>query len=216
VERLRLLAALAASFVVSATILSGAAGETARHKPRVIIIGDSVAGSLLEVPSAARYLRRRFDLHLDLQVCRRLEAPSCAYQGHQPSTAIEAARARRGRLGQTVVIDVGYNDDVAGYREGINHMMRLLLSDGVRMVIWTTLYENGSTEYHSIYVHNNKVIRQAAKRWPQLHVADWNAICRGRPWFGSDGLHLNAAGAWALAHLFRQTILAAGAHALRR
>jgi hypothetical protein len=115
-------------------------------------------------------------------------------------------------LGQTVVMDVGYNDDSYGYRQGLDKVMRALLSEGVRTVIWTTLYENGSTSYHSEYVHNNRVIRQAAKRWKQLRIADWNALCQGHSWFGSDGLHLNGAGAIALAHLFRQAIVKARLH----
>lgn len=194
------------------TALSSAVGATARHKPRVTFIGDSVAGSILENPSAARYLERYFDARFDLQVCRRLVAPSCVYQGHQPSTALEAVRARAGHLGQTVVIDVGYNDDSYGYRQGVDKVMRTLLSEGVRRVIWATLYENGSSSYHSIYIHNNRVIRQAAKRWKQLRIADWNALCQGHSWFGSDGLHLNGPGSMALAHLFKQAIVKARLH----
>ena len=41
----------------------------------------------------------------------------------------------------------------------------------------------------------NTAIRQATKRWPQLVVADWNAYSAGKPWFGSDGLHLTVTGA---------------------
>jgi hypothetical protein len=121
-------------------------------------------------------------------------------------------RARRGHLGETVVIDVGYNDDSYGYRQGVDKMMRALLSEGVRTVIWTTLYENGSSTYHTIYIHNNRVIRQAAKRWKQLRIADWNALCQGHSWFGSDGLHLNGAGAKALVGLFKQAIVDARSH----
>jgi len=44
-------------------------------------------------------------------------------------------------------------------------------------------------------------IRQAAKRWPELVVADWNACSSGKPWFGPDGLHLTVTGANALATL---------------
>jgi hypothetical protein len=209
---LRRLGVLIVLVVVALMALSAAAGGTARHKPRVTFIGDSVAGSILENPAAARYLERYFDARFDLQVCRRLVVASCVYQGHQPSTALETVRARRGHLGQTVVIDVGYNDDSYGYKQGVNKMMRSLLSEGVKTVIWTTLYENGSSSYHTVYIHNNRVIRQTAKRWKQMRIADWNAACQGHSYFGSDGLHLNGPGAMALARLFRQAIVKAHLH----
>jgi hypothetical protein len=209
---LRRLGVLIVIGAVALTALSAAAGGTARHKPRVTFIGDSVAGSILENPAAARYLERYVDARFDLQVCRRLVAPSCVYQGHQPSTALQVVRARRGHLGETVVIDVGYNDDSYGFRQSLDKVMRALLSEGVHTVIWTTLYENGSSSYHTVYIHNNRVIREAAKRWKQLRIADWNALCRGHSWFGSDGLHLNGAGAMALARLFKQAIADARSH----
>jgi hypothetical protein len=199
---------LVSAIVVALAVVSAAAGRHA-HRPRVTIIGDSVAGSLLESPQSARYLRRSFDLRLDLAVCRRLVAPSCVYQGLQPSTALHAIEARRGHLGQTVVIDVGYNDDAAPYRAGIGRVMRALVRAGVKAVVWTTLHESGT--YRSVYVQSNAAIRRAAKRWKQLSVADWNARAQGHSWFGSDGLHLNGSGAMALARLFRQSILAARA-----
>ena len=40
-------------------------------------------------------------------------------------------------------------------------------------------------------------------------VADWNAYSAGKPWFGSDGLHLTTAGATALATFLRPYVLQA-------
>jgi hypothetical protein len=57
------------------------------------------------------------------------------------------------------------------------------------------------------------VIRQAGTRWPQLVVADWNSYSAGKPWFGSDGLHLSTTGATALATFLRPYILRAAATA---
>jgi lysophospholipase L1-like esterase len=55
------------------------------------------------------------------------------------------------------------------------------------------------------------VIRSEAKRFPQIDVADWNAWSAGKPWFRSDGLHLTAAGATALAAWLRPYLLRAAA-----
>jgi len=54
-------------------------------------------------------------------------------------------------------------------------------------------------------------IRQAAKRWPELVVADWNACSSGKPWFGPDGLHPTVTGANALATLLHPYVFKAAA-----
>jgi hypothetical protein len=176
----------------------------ATRRPRVTVIGDSVSASLLYVPSAERRLGKGFDLHLDLKVCRRLVAPSCSYQGVTPSTALQAVEASGDGLGSTVVIDVGYNDGATGYASDIDQMMRAMRAAGVKRVVWVTL-----SEQRPYYVSINQIIRSAQKRWSKMmSVADWASVSRGRPWFGGDGLHLNATGAAALAGLIRKEVLA--------
>jgi len=168
----------------------------------VTIIGDSVSASILYTPQARRYLNRRYDVKLDLEVCRRLVAASCVYQGNQPSTALQAVKARNGHLGHTVAIDVGYSDAASTYRAGLDRVMRALVSEGVQTVVWTTLRENSNTTYRLI----NGVIRHANRRWKQVRVADWNAWSQGHGWFAGDGIHLNGSGAEGLARLFARTI----------
>jgi hypothetical protein len=191
-------AALAVAVLAAA---SAATAAPAKH-PRVTIIGDSVSASILYVPEAQRILRHRYDLKLDLAVCRRLVAASCVYQGTQPSTALEVVKARRGHLGRTVVIDVGYSDAASTYKAGLDRVMRALVASGARTVVWTTLRENGNTTYHLI----NWVIRRSRRRWKQLRVADWNGWSQGHAWFSGDGLHLNGDGAVGLARLIGKTI----------
>ena len=89
--------------------------------------------------------------------------------------------------------------------------MRAARAQGAKAVVWSTLRETSS-----IYVQTNRVIKQAAKRWPQLRVADWNAYSRGKPWFAPGGLHLTATGANALATLLRQNVARALASAARK
>jgi hypothetical protein len=191
------------TLVVAMALVAGLSSANAapERRPRVTIIGDSVAASILYTAQAQRYLQHRYDLKLDLAVCRRLVAASCAYQGHTPTTALEAIRERRGHLGRTVAIDVGYSDAASTYKAGLDRVMRALVSEGVRTVVWTTFKET-STSYRLM----NGVIRHAKRRWKQLRVADWNAWSAGRPWFAGDGLHLNGAGAIGLAHLLARSI----------
>ena len=84
-----------------------------------------------------------------------------------------------------LIVDVGYNESAAGYREGIDRIMRAAQAQGATGVVWVTLRET-----RDIYRQTNATIRAAQKRWPQLQVADWNAYSRGKPWFSSDGLHM--------------------------
>ena len=178
----------------------GAASATSAAKPRVTVIGDSIAESFDYVTSARRYLGRGLDLRSDTAVCRRLVAASCAFQGTQPATALEVVGARSRSLGSVVVVNVGYNDWAAVY--DVDRLMRALRAARVRTVVWVTLRETTSN-----YAQNNAKIRKATRRWKSLVVADWNAYSRGKPWFRSDGLHVTAAGAQGLARLLRPLVL---------
>jgi len=175
---------------------------------RVTFVGDSVPASISYAPLAQAELRRGLRVRLDLRVCRRLVAPSCPYQGSTPSTALQAVQSYGRSLGAVLVVKVGYNESAQGYRQGIDQVMRAALAEGAKAVVWVTLRETTGS-YHQ----TNVVIRTAAKRWPQLRVADWNAYSRGKPWFGHDGLHLTVTGAQGLATLVRTSVLEAAATA---
>jgi hypothetical protein len=151
-------------------------------------------------------LKKGLAVRLDLKVCRRLVQPSCTYQGSTPTTALQAVQGLGRSLGRVLIVKVGYNESAQGYREGIDRVMRAALAQGASGVVWVTLKETSDT-YH----WTNVAIKTAAKRWPQLVVADWNAFSAGKPWFGSDGLHMSAAGATALASFLRPYVFRAAA-----
>src|SRR5216684_1340411 len=78
--------------------------------PRVTLISDSVAATLLWHPDARAYLAEGLDLRIEALACRKLVATGCyAYGGNRPS-ALETIRTLGTELGPLVVIDVGYND----------------------------------------------------------------------------------------------------------
>ena len=172
-------------------------------------VGDSVSASISYVPAAQRELDRGLSVRLDLKVCRRLVQPSCTFQGSKPTTTLEAVRLYGHSLGRVLIVKVGYNEGSQGYGSGIDSVMRAALADGAAGVVWVTLREK--TRFRGIYHATNLEIRKASKRWPQLLVADWNAYSTGRPWFGSDGLHLTAAGATQLAAFVRPYVFRAAA-----
>jgi lysophospholipase L1-like esterase len=198
---LALLALLALTPATTAVVPSAAAAKT---RPRVTLIGDSVAASLNYVPAAVRRLGAGLDLRVDAKVCRRLVAPSCAYQGTAPPTALETIQRAGASLGHTVVINVGYNDAGQFYGRDLDRVMRALRAAKVRSVIWVTLPLS-----RSVYGTIDYAIRAAARRWHNLSVADWAAASRGRPWFAGDGLHLNATGAMGLAQMLRPLVVSA-------
>lgn len=165
---------------------------------RVTFVGDSVPASIDYAAPAKAELTRGLSVRLDLKVCRRLVEPSCTYRGVTPTTALQAVQSYGQALGQTLIVNVGYNDAARGYDAGIDRVMRAALAGGARGVVWVNLRESRSG-----YRRTNAAIRSAVRRWPQLVVADWNAYSAGKPWFGRDGLHLNATGATALATFLR-------------
>ena len=183
-----------------AAVLLAASPAAAAEKPRVTVIGDSVQASFSYVPKAVSRLGKGFDLKVDALVCRRLITSSCTYNGVTPKTALQVIQSKGTALGSVVVLNVGYNEASGTY--DANAVMRALRKAKVKGVVWVTLREQ-----RSVYTAINARIRQAAGRWKGLAVADWNAASSGKPWFGSDGLHLNSAGAFALSGLIRQKVL---------
>jgi hypothetical protein len=203
-RRVRLGAAVFA--VLVAASLVGATAADATGPLPVTFVGDSVPASISYIPAAQAQLQRGLKVRLDLRVCRRLVQPSCTYQGETPPSALEAVQGYGRSLGRVLIVNVGYNESSDGYRQGIDRIMRAALAQGVAGVVWVTLRET-----RSIYHRTNVVIKTAAKRWPQLLVADWNAFSSGKPWFGDDGLHLTATGATALATFLRPYVWKAAA-----
>ena len=193
-----LVACLAAAFAPGTS-----AAPTKKIVP-VTFIGDSVAASISYTPQAQTTLSSGLKVRLDLRVCRRLVAASCPYQGSTPPTALEALQSLGRSVGDVLVVYVGYNESAAGYGKGVDQIMRAALSQGVRSVVWVTLREQRDT-----YRWTNIAIRTAAKRWPQLRVAEWDRFSRNEPWFVADGLHMGATGATELARFVRSNVLRA-------
>jgi hypothetical protein len=195
---------VAMSFVVLVTVAAGTAPGASQDRVQATLVGDSVAASISYVPAAQSQLERGLSVTLDARVCRRLVQASCSHQGSTPTTALQAVQRYGRRLGDVLVMDVGYNESWAGYRSGIDRVVQAALRQGAKRVVWVTLRET-STNYH----RTNVAIERAADRWSELLVADWNAYSRDEAWFASDGLHLTSSGARALASFLRSYVVRA-------
>lgn len=176
---------LAALFALTAR------GAAAAALPHVTVITDSVGGSLLWEPGAHAILGDGFTLDVEAEVCRKLASPSCE---NAPESALDTIDRLGPALGDTVVLDVGYNDTPDSFAAGIDPVMTALVANGVRHVIWVTL-----VEHRPDWAELNAELVAATGRWPELQLADWNAVAlRHDEWF-LDEAHMNSYGAQALA-----------------
>jgi hypothetical protein len=104
------------------------------------------------------------------------------------------ARARDGLLERVVVVDLGTNDDPSAVARFASYVKAVVRVAGPsRCVIWSTINRPpyGGVSYDGY----NAVLRGLDIRYRSLHVFDWARLAAAHPeWFGSDGVHPNAAG----------------------
>lgn len=200
--------------LVACALLTTTASAGGSARPRVTLFGDSVAAALAYQASARKTLGKGLDLQIDAKVCRRLAETGCPYKGDRPASVLSLVTQPEKPLGSVVVIDVGYNDVPSDYGADIDRVMQALVRQSVTTVIWVTMQER-----RVLYRTTNTAIRAAAKRWPQIRIADWDDASAAKPkWFVDDGLHLTSAGAVGLARFLRPLVLAwtCSAQCLRR
>jgi hypothetical protein len=196
------------AFVAVATVtMAAGAGWTepaSAAAPRLFVVGDSV------MLGAAPAIHGAFP------------GWSVSIEGHQgifTSDAAELAWSHRNEIGDVAIVGTGYNYPVWDpplFDAWIDQMMQRLTSAGAHHVIWATLREPplGNHGVVSVwekahiaenYPHANAQLRAAQARWPQLVIADWNAIARddGLTW---DGLHLTPSGASLMADLLADEV----------
>ncbi|HZP73545.1 MAG TPA: putative Ig domain-containing protein [Gaiellaceae bacterium] len=196
-------AALAAALAVCLALPAGAAPVHLQH---VTVIGDSVADAISLSSSATAILAQGISLDLEVAPCRRVEGAGCPYDGVRPPSAIDLITSLGPKLGPNVVIAVGYNDFEDQYAGEIQDALAALKAAGVKHVWWLTM----RAARHP-YLTMNADIGAAAQESPQLTVVDWNVYSRSHPsWFRSDGIHLENAGAVAMATLIHSALLAGG------
>ena len=182
--------------------------------PHVTMVGDSTLAGMVwydqaGVTRSQDVVRAAYDLTLDAESCRRLVAPSCRGRfGYVPNTTMDVLRANRGRLGEAVVIMGGYDDISIG--DAVPQILAETEAQGVKHVIWLTYPLNvpyvlpSGFPARSLYANHNLVLYLNSINHPTLHLADWNTYSAGhREWFGTDGIHLTAAGTMALASYLR-------------
>ena len=187
---------------VLAVCASGAQAGS-RDISHVTLIGDSVADAIGNTNSAIGIVKQGVDMDLEVAPCRRVEGEGCPVNGVRPPSVVQLTKSMGSKLGDNVVVSVGYNDFEDQYAGNIEDALAAFKAAGVKHVWWLTL-----RAAHHGYVNMNDDIVAAAKAHPELSVIDWNVYSRSHPdWFQDDGLHLLQPGADAMATLIHSTLL---------
>ena len=197
---------IAALVALSALAVAAAAPARSTGAQHVTLIGDSVADAIPGDDSAVGILRQGIELDLEVAPCRRVEGEGCPYLGSRPPSAVQLIQSMGPKLGDNVVVAVGYNDFEDQYAGNVEDAINALTAAGVKRIFWLTL----RAARHP-YLSMNDDIAQAAAKHPQVTVVDWNMYSRSHPdWFQTDGLHLLGPGAEAMATLIHKSLLGAG------
>ncbi|HEY2311179.1 MAG TPA: hypothetical protein VGH46_08720 [Gaiellaceae bacterium] len=193
-----LLAAVALSSAVAAT----AAARGQQQLQHITLFSDS-SGAALNWDSTAKKIVERGDrVLLELHPCGRLTEPGCLI-GDPPLSVLATVRKLGRRIGPTVVIFVGYNDDPATYRHGLPIVLKALWKREVHHIIWFTLHAVSKQ-----YVDINQAIYAEERKWgPTMTVLDWNHYSASHPsWYVSDGIHMTAVGATGFAIFLHRSL----------
>jgi hypothetical protein len=179
------------------------AASAAKRKPlqHVTIFSDSAGAALNWDSTAKRVVERGNNVLFELHPCGRLVQPGCI--SPPPPSVLHDVRTLGRRIGPTVVVFVGYNDDPATYRNGIPVVLKAMRNHGVKHVLWLTLHAISKQ-----YIDTNHAIYAARQKWRTLMtVLDWNHYSASHPsWFAADGIHMSGTGAVALATYLHRTL----------
>ncbi|MGN6796890.1 MAG: hypothetical protein ACTHKS_01940, partial [Gaiellaceae bacterium] len=149
-------------------------------------------------------LSQGLDVDVEPIVCRKLIKPGCGAADPPPTSALGTVGQVGPALGKIVVIDTGYNDTTPELAEAVDTLMRALLANGVEHVIWVDYVER-----LTVWANHNAVLADAAARWPQVTIADWNAVALPHDEWFVDAAHLNTPGGRALATFLHPFLLSA-------
>ena len=203
----RALAGVAAFVVLGMLSVGATAAPRGQEKlQQVTLIGDSVADAIAGTSTAVVEVRREISLNLQVAPCRRVAGDSCPYNGVRPPNLIQLVQSLGPALGPNVVVAVGYNDFESSFSQDVASALAALESAGAKRIFWLTL----RAARHP-YLTMNAALVAAAADHPDLTIVDWNVYSRSHPdWFQTDGIHLNFAGAMAMASLIHKALEKAG------
>ncbi|MDX6479762.1 MAG: hypothetical protein QOG85_272 [Gaiellaceae bacterium] len=183
------------------SVTAVAKSTTTTPLKHVTIFGDSSAAALSWDSQARAEIEKANRVTYELQPCGRLTTPGCI--SPPPPSVLSEVRTLDRRIGPTVIVLVGYNDDPHVYLDGIDTVLRAMHRRGVKQVLWLTLRVQA---HPSQYRGTNSVIIGAAKRWPFMTVVPWGAYSGPHPEWFTDGIHFTSYGAVKFATYLHNTL----------
>jgi len=158
---------------------------------KLVAVGDSVMlGAVNQISAIAGWSN-----YVDARGCRQPTTRGDGCGAVNIPSAVDALQTARqaGALGGVVAIQVGNNGPISDAQ--FDQVMAQVADQP--LVLWLTLHEPRPWE-----ASNNAVMFNGAARWANVRVLDWHAFAQGQPWFSDgEGIHLNSAGAQAMANL---------------
>jgi len=194
-----------ALIAVAAVTAAGAGGGSSSPapEPHVLLIGDSISTAMFWHRPAVAAVQKNLAVDWQVAVCRTLTGQSCPFDGGRPENALDLIDAMPS-VPPIVVVEMGYNDAEDTFAAAVDETVSTLVAKGAQHVLWLTLAATRAP-----YPELDSVLKQAATRYPQLQLVDWDAYSFGHAaWFQSDLVHLTIAGGLAMAHLVHASVVA--------
>lgn len=192
-----------AALAVVALGLAVSAGGAAPPEPTVTLIADSIGTGMYWHPEAVAALNENLAVDWEVAVCRRLTTPSCPFEGQQAPNLLDVVKTLGSRLGDTVIVEMGYNEPEATFAQSVEESIAALRRGGAKHILWPTLH---ATRHP--YVRMNATLAAAARRHREVTLVDWNTYARSHPdWFQSDGEHLDETGGLAMAKFLHLAVM---------
>ena len=160
--------------------------------PIVAVVGDSLAYSAATALDAAL---RATGADPVLRVAPGRRIPVWGLDG-QISPGLDEAKELRSSTPAVWVVQLGTNDiaaeplDRARYRELVTTMLDTIGADVP--VVWVNVHRNDRPEASRAF---DDTLRVVARTWPNLTIADWDAVAGNEQVLAADGIHLGTAGA---------------------
>jgi hypothetical protein len=167
------------------------------------VISDSVMTAILWNAQPLATLEHGFpNVDMEVGICRVIVGESCEFMGSEVPSMVDQIQMLGTGIGQTVVVEVGYNDPPSSFASEFQQAVQDLLAAGVTHIFWLNYHV-----WQPQYATMNQILAKAAKQFPQVTIIDWASDSYLQySWFQGDGIHLLAGGAMAMATLVNQDV----------
>jgi Putative Ig domain len=195
---------LLAAIVASLAFVTGTDTASAATPGRLTVIADSVMTGVVWNPPVLSVLESGWsDVDLQVGICRVLTGESCPFGDQHVPNLLEVVSSLGNQIGETVVVEVGYNDPAATFASAFQQSVQALLAAGVTRIFWVNYHV-----WQPQYATMDDTLSRLAKAYPQVTIVDWETTSAEQyHWFQSDGIHLVYDGAVALATLIHDTMV---------